>query len=46
MSKSKYKPLADYLSISGKDKVKLTFNEIEKILGFKLPDSARKYSAF
>lgn len=45
MRKSKYKPLADYLSASNKNSVSLTFNQIEKILGFKLPPSSRKYRA-
>lgn len=42
---SKYKPLADYLSKTGNDKITLTFSEIENILGFKLPKSARKHRA-
>lgn len=42
---SKYKPLADYLQKSGLEKVTLSFNEIEKILGFKLDPSARKHRA-
>jgi HNH endonuclease len=41
-----YKSLADYLSHSVPDHVRLTFHEVEQILGFSLPDSARKYSAW
>jgi hypothetical protein len=40
----KYAPLERYLAASGKNTVELTFQEIEDILGFKLPDSAYKHS--
>ena len=41
----KYKSLANYLENCGKESVKLSFSEIEKILSFPLPDSA-KYRPF
>jgi len=40
---SKYAPLADYLKRQGRDQVPMTFAEIEKITGTKLPPSARKH---
>ncbi|MCL2751974.1 MAG: hypothetical protein FWE62_04365 [Firmicutes bacterium] len=40
---SKYEPLGQYLEKSGKEKVELSFSEIENILGFKLIDSLRKH---
>lgn len=44
MAKQKnYRPLVEYLINSNKDIVKLTFNEIEEILGFELAPSAKKY---
>jgi len=43
---SQHKPLPDYLSQSVPDHVRLTFHQVEQILGFSLPDSARKYSAW
>ncbi len=39
---SKYDRLAEYLKNLRRDEVVLTFDEIEHILGFKLPQSARK----
>ena len=39
---SKYDRLAEYLKNLRGDCVVLTFDEIEHILGFKLPQSARK----
>ncbi len=43
---NKYKPLNDYLIMKGEENVILTFNEIEDILGFPLPPSARKHRTF
>ncbi len=43
---SKYHPLHDYLRKLTVERIELTFGEIEKILGFSLPKSARKYTAF
>ena len=40
---SKYRGLTEYLLKSNADKVALTYPEIEKILGFPLPESARKH---
>jgi HNH endonuclease len=45
-SASKYVPLVEHLASAGADKVRLTFAEIERILGFRLPSSARKYWAW
>lgn len=42
----KYDAITKYLSKVDKDNLKLTFAEIEKILGFDLPRSARQYAAF
>ena len=42
---SKYQPLGKYLQGTGKKYVNLTFFEIEKILGFTLPDYLYKYPA-
>lgn len=42
----KYKNLMGYFSNLHVDFIKLTFNEIENIIDFKLPDSAYKYSAY
>lgn len=41
--RTKYQPLADFLMELNKEDVTLTFTEIENILGFKLPPSARKH---
>ena len=43
---SKYDNVAQYLSLSDKDVVKLKFREVEDILGFKLPQSAYTYNAW
>ena len=43
---SRYRALHDYLKGLTVERIELTFGEIEKILGFPLPDSARKYGAF
>ena len=40
---SKYTPLADYLKKQRQDRVPMTFAEIEKITGAKLPASAIKH---
>jgi hypothetical protein len=40
----KYQPLSDYLRKCGKDRVRLTREQIEKILGFGLPKSSVIYS--
>ncbi len=40
---SKYTPLAEYLKSQGGDYVPLTFTEIERITGVKLPPSAMKH---
>ena len=41
----KFIALTAYLEKCGKDKIKMTFSEIEKIIGFKLSDSAYTYPA-
>ena len=43
---SKYYPLKKYLEINGAAEIELGFAEIESILGFSLPESAFKYSAW
>jgi len=40
---SKYDALGDYLKRQGRDRVPMTFAEIEKIIGAKLPPSAREH---
>ena len=42
----KYRFLADYLQESGQERVKLTFDKMEEILGFRLPDSASVQRTF
>ena len=42
LKKTKYQPLTDYILDSQKDSLTLSFNDIEKILGFPLPASARR----
>ena len=42
----KYRALTDYLENAARDEIQLTFSEIEQILGFKLPGSAREHRAF
>ena len=39
----KYAALTDYLRKAGKDQVTLSFRQLEEILGFTLPKSARRY---
>ena len=43
---SKYEPLARFLATSGKVSIALSFAQIEDILGFRLPRSARLYPAW
>ena len=43
---SKYDPLLHYLTASTSPHLKLSFREIEKILGIQLPPSARRYNAW
>lgn len=40
---SKYEPLGEYLKKQGKERVPMTFSEIEKITGESLPPSAIKH---
>lgn len=40
---SKYSPLADYLKRQDRERVPMTFAEIERITGIKLPASALKH---
>jgi hypothetical protein len=40
---SKYSPLGDYLRRQSRERVPMTFGEIEKLIGAKLPASAHKY---
>lgn len=42
----KYQALTDFLVNSKDDSVELKFSQIEQILGFSLPESARKHRAF
>ena len=42
----KYRFLTDYLRESDQSRVKLSYDEIEEILGFKLPDSAAAHRTF
>ena len=41
---SKYDTLRDWLRACGRSEVSLSFAELEQILGFALPPSARKYA--
>ena len=41
----KYRYLSSYLKSSGKDQIRMTFAEIEKLIGFPLSPSARKNRA-
>jgi len=43
---SKYAPLRDYLLTSSKDRVELSFDEIEEIIGASLPNSARTHRSW
>jgi hypothetical protein len=40
---SKYEPLGEYLKRQGKERVPMTFAEIERVTGVKLPASATKH---
>lgn len=40
---NKYGPLCDYLKICGKQTIRLSFEEIEKIINDELPSSAQKF---
>ena len=42
----KYQNLCDYLSAAGSDCRRMRFDEIEQLLGFVLPDSARRHPAW
>lgn len=43
---SRYSPLGRHLEGSGRESVRMSFEEIERILGFPLPMSARSYRAW
>jgi hypothetical protein len=43
---SKYEPLPQFLASQKGASIKLTFDRIEKILGFRLPKSAYEYEAW
>ncbi len=43
---SKYSPLKDYLNRAEVGRVRLEFAEIERILGFRLPESAYRHAAW
>jgi hypothetical protein len=40
---SKYEPLGDYLKRQGMERIPMTFAEIERVTGVKLPASANKH---
>ncbi|MDI3485486.1 MAG: hypothetical protein PWQ50_706 [Methanolobus sp.] len=42
----KYSKLGEYLNSNSLDKLNLTFKDVENILGFNLPKSAREYQAW
>ncbi len=46
MKSYKYQDLQNFFSKSNESYLKLTFQEIESIIGFKLPESAYKYEAY
>jgi hypothetical protein len=46
MTGSVYEPLSEYLSNQADPVVRMTFAEIERVLGRPLPLSARKYPAW
>jgi hypothetical protein len=46
ISQGKYSPLGTYLLESKSDLIELSFAEIEEILGFLLPGTARRHSAW
>ncbi len=43
---NKFANLKDYLITSGKNEITLTFDEMEAIIGFPLPESAKKHRAY
>lgn len=43
---TKYQPLTGFLKGRSSDQIPMTFAEIEKVLGFKLPSSAYEYPAW
>jgi hypothetical protein len=43
---SKYAPLQDYLRAQPQPQIELSFEEVERVLGFTLPPSAREHSAW
>lgn len=43
---SKYDPLQEHLQASGEAQLTLSFAAIERILGERLPDSARRHNAW
>ncbi len=43
MNSSKYQPLENHLKIRGLGEIPITFEEIEAVIGAKLPPSARKH---
>ena len=45
-TRSKYDPLHNYLVNLPERSVRMTFSQIERILGFELPSSARRYNAW
>ncbi|WP_203883018.1 hypothetical protein [Planotetraspora kaengkrachanensis] len=44
MASRKYGPLGRHLQEDGRDRVELTFSQIEQIIGAPLPDGARNYA--
>lgn len=44
MASSKYKPLHDHLAAISHNRWDASFEAVEKVLGFRLPKSAREYS--
>ena|SRR5271170_6840691 len=42
----KYEPLSEFLRKQRAENIELTFGEIERIVGFKLPKSAKEYRAW
>lgn len=41
-----YQPLAEYLAAAGEEQVRLSFSNLEEILGFSLPESAYTFPAW
>lgn len=42
----KYEPLIEFLKSASQSEVPMTFNDIEKLIGSKLPNSANEYRAW